>query len=192
MAFVKRLRAKTRQEPLAVLALIITVTLATLNSNWFWAMFAGKVAIIAHYDEGLDGRCSLVAFALDNTSEETVEGIRIRILNDWLQASGKADDQTGTRATELIPPGMVTPLAYRDDLRIPFRLVDGLILIDDLGQGEYADFFVHVDAEMSVIALRKKQSAEENRHRFTPRLFAASHSKGAIPVTALGNCLADF
>lgn len=187
--FAARLKAKALQEPLAVLVLITTVTLATLNSGWFWELFAGKIKVEAHYEAVFDGRCSLTAFSFDNHSNTVVEGIRIRVLNDWLQSVGDAKDQIGTRTSELIIPEIGTPLAYRDDLQIPFRLKAGVIEIDAVAPGEYIDFFVLFDTGKTVVALRKVQSRNDKRHRFTPRLFSASYAGGKIAVNSIGDCL---
>ena len=187
-----RLLAHIRREPLAAIAVVLTVLLAILQSDWLNEMLRSKVSIVAYYEEEDDGRCSLSALSIDNHTDQAANDIRINIVPDSLVNLGEADVSFESRATGMIAPGQNMPIAYRADLGVGFLFEDTVLKIPVLMPGEYTDLFRLYSASNEVKTIRRNRAAENDRERFTPRIGNAAYADGRISIKNIGSCYASF
>ena len=72
------------REPIALLAIIITIIITTLQSEFFNNIISPKVEVKTVYADNPDGRCSLIAFSIDNNTKKRSDDIRITLVTDPL------------------------------------------------------------------------------------------------------------
>lgn len=179
-----------KNEPLAAIALLVTILLSVVQSDWFENLISPKVEIDAYYVLSRDGRCSLLALSVNNVTDSQATDIRINILTDYLVRNGKESIEIGSRSEMLIGAGEVMPLAFREELNIEHETSDHLIAIPSLLPGEYVDLFL-ARAVKSEFDVARNKLVEEDRYKNTPRIGTAAYKDGSIKINQHGGCLAN-
>lgn len=181
----RRIWTKAREEPLAVVGLMLTALLAILGSEWFKEAVSGKVAVRSVHQLVEDGRCSVVAFTIQNDSNKLARSIVIRLTGDWRELRGDSSFDVLSRTGALIARGSLTPLPQRIDMQVPFRFDEKsrTVTISSLAPREYMDFFVARYASTEIADQRKEEIRTDKFYFKTPRIISAFHDDGGIRLT---------
>ena len=188
----KQIVRNASREPLAAVAILLTIILAVLQSDWLEERLEAEVAITAHYDEAADGRCSLLAFSIDNHTDRAAIDVKISIIADSFVNLGQAQLSYFSRADALIGTNEPMPITYREDLGVNYAFASRVLRIAVLRPGDYVDFFRTVSVTTEIAQFRRNQASDNDRSRFTPRIGNASHAAGRIEITNRGACFREF
>ena len=163
----KRILDNILKEPLAGIAIVVTITLAIFQSEWLHKLLESEVELNAYYRTLTDGRCSLIAFSIDNKTSGVVSDLRVFVVEDWMTKSGQDDLILFDRETGLIGAGEQTPIPYRDVLDVKYYAEGHTLHIPTLFPGEYLDLDTSI-------------------YRFSARLRSQGRAREGRPLVAVG------
>ncbi len=181
----------SKREPLAAVAIVLTVFLAIAQSEWFGNLFRPSVEVAAHYQKSDDGRCSLTALSVDNRTSGAASDIRVSIITDWIVRSGREDLVLFDRETGLIAADEKSPIKFREVQDVKYAVEGDTIVIPTLLPGEYVDLFLGRTVDTSAAELRNKLSSDD-RYIFTPRVGIATSAGGRLKVIDHGECIREL
>ena len=182
---------KIRDEPLAAIAIILTIILAVLQSDWFAKLLSKNVKIIAFHKLMDNGRCPLVALSIDNPSDKTHTDISLFVIEDWITKRGDEELIFYNRDQALIGPGELTPVAFREATDVNFIAQGSTIQVPKMLAGEYLDLFVARTIKSEMNNARDKLGAE-TQTKFKPYIDHATSQDGVITVEYSGPCRPEF
>jgi hypothetical protein len=187
----RNILSNTKKEPLAAIAIILTIILSVLQSEWLNAWLSPSVEIEAYYSTQTDGRCSLVAFSIDNKTNNIASDIRVNIVTDWIARSGKEPLALYDRNTGLIGAEASTPIGFREVLDVKYSTEGDTLEVPVLLPGEYLDLFLGRMIDPA-FAEARQQLSESDRYKFTPRIGTASYASGRLSIRNHGDCVHEF
>lgn len=169
-------------EPIGVCALILTLCLAALQSEFINDKFRNRLVVEAHSSDGFHTKCRIYQLKIDNNTEKILRNIQIDIVRDYLVNRGDLQDLSFSERSNAMLSTMQYMFPDRPSLEVPFVFKNNALVIPELHPGKWLDIvadYSHQDIKIEEI--RSKFGLSDGDY-FTPRIASVSSSDGTAIV----------